>query len=80
MPTREYSVDEFVQLPYFAWDSRPETLPLDVDECATALYLGGGDVKDAASRLKVTPARLAKLIRRSPRLQRLVDWERKTRG
>jgi hypothetical protein len=45
------SPDEFVQLPYGPWDSRPETLPLDVDECATALFLANGNVKGAADLL-----------------------------
>jgi hypothetical protein len=71
MPTREYSVDEFVQLPYCGWDSRPETLPLDVEECATALYLAHGALNRAAELLKVSPARLNRVVRRSPRLQRL---------
>ena len=73
MPTREYSVDEFVQLPYFGWDSRPETLPLDVEECATAIYLAKGDIRVAAARLKVTVAKLNRLVRKCPRLVRLRD-------
>jgi hypothetical protein len=67
------SHDEFLPLPYFPWLSRPETLPLDVEEAATALYLDGGDVKAAASRLKVLVTQLKKIVRRSPRLQRLSD-------
>jgi hypothetical protein len=74
------SPDEFLPLPYFPWLSRPETLPLDLDEAATALYLAKGDPTAAAALLKVSPARLNRVVRRSPRLQRLVDWERKTRG
>jgi hypothetical protein len=74
------SPDEFVPLPYFPWLSRPETLPLDADEAATALYLAKGNPAAAAALLKVSPARLNRVVRRSPRLQRLVDWERKTRG
>ena len=80
MPTREHSVDEFVPLPYFSWSERPLSLPLDVDEIATALFLSHGDLSRAAALLKVDKARLMRPIRRSPRLQRLVDWERKTRG
>ena len=68
---REYSAAEFVPLPYFGWDSRPETLDLDVEECATAIYLAKGDIRAAAARLKVTSARLNKLLRRAPKLQRL---------
>ena len=67
------SPDEFLPLPYFPWDSRPETLPLDVEEAATALFLDGGDVKAAASRLKVSTTQLKKIVRRSLCLQRLCD-------
>ena len=64
---------EFVQLPYGPWDSRPETLPLDVDESATALYLANGDVKGAARLLKVTEWQLKKLIRKHHKLQRVIE-------
>ena len=30
---------EFLPLPYFPYDERPVTVPLDVEECATALYI-----------------------------------------
>jgi hypothetical protein len=65
--------DEFVPLPYFPWSSRPETLPLDTDEVATALYLANGDLKAAAALLRVTVAQLRKPIRRTHRLQRLIE-------
>ena len=68
---RRLSPEEFVQLPFFPWASRPESYPLDVEEIATALYLENGNVHAAAALLKVTPARLMKVVRRSPRLQRL---------
>ena len=58
-------------LPYFGWLERPLDLPLDVEECATAIYLKNGDLDAAAARLKVTPARLDRVVRRSPRLMRL---------
>jgi hypothetical protein len=70
---RTHSAEEFVVLPYFPWESRPETLPLDVDECMTAVFLARGDIRAAASLLKVTPARLNRLIRRVPKLARLRD-------
>jgi hypothetical protein len=79
-PMREHSAAEFVPLPHFSWSERPLSLPLDVDEIATALFLSHGDLSRAAALLKVDKARLMRPIRRSPRLQRLVDWERKTRG
>ena len=70
---REYSRDEFVPLPFFPWIERPLTLPLDDDECATALFLAKGDVNAAADRLKVMPARLQRSIRKSRRLIRLCE-------
>ena len=63
---------EFVQLPYFPWDCRPETLPLSEDECATAIFLADGKVDRAAERLKVDQRQLKMIIRRIPRLQRLL--------
>jgi hypothetical protein len=69
---RRPTADEFFPLPYFGWLERPLDLPLDVEECATAIYLKNGDLDAAAARLKVTPARLDRVVRRSPRLMRLV--------
>lgn len=71
-----YSVEhdaEFTPLPYFPWDERPCTLPLDADECATAVHLEHGDVDRAARLLKVSTIRLQRMIRSSPRLQRILD-------
>jgi hypothetical protein len=69
----EPTPEEFLPLPYFPWISRPDNLPLDVDEVATALYLARGRLGEAAERLKVDQVRLKKAIRRSPpKLQRLL--------
>jgi hypothetical protein len=67
------SPEEFVPLPYFPWESRPDSLPLDQEEVATALYLANGDLKAAADLLKVTMGALKKPIRRMPRLQHLIE-------
>ena len=67
------SPDEFLPLAFFPWDTRPETVPLDVEECATAIYLAEGDIRAAAARLKVTAAKFNRMVRRCPRLQRLRD-------
>jgi hypothetical protein len=64
---------EFLPLPLFVWDSRPETLPLDTEEIATAIYLSNGDLKAAADLLKVTVWHLRKPIRKTHRLQVLVE-------
>jgi hypothetical protein len=63
---------EFLPLPYFPWLSRPDNLPLDEDEVATALYLAHGRLGAAADRLKVDQRRLRKAIRRVARLRRLL--------
>ena len=65
--------EEFVPLPYFSWSERPASLPLDVDECATAIHLAHGDIPSAAELLKVPPIRLHRLLRGSPRLQRVLE-------
>ena len=62
---------EFQPLPYYPWDRRPSHLPVDIEEAATALYLTGGLIGQAAERLKVEPLKLARMISRSARLTRL---------
>lgn len=64
---------EYLPLPYYPWDERPGTLPIDYDEAATAIHLGKGDLLSAAGLLKVPLHRLTRLIRQSPRLQRVQD-------
>jgi hypothetical protein len=51
---------------------RPDTVPLDVEEAATALYLDHGRVGAAAARLRITPKQLKREIRRSGRLKLLL--------
>jgi hypothetical protein len=46
---------------------------LDSDECATAIHIAHGDVIAASNLLKVPPIRLTRLIRASPRLQRVLE-------
>lgn len=48
---------------------RPSELPLDVEECRTAIWQCRGNVSHAASLLKVVPSRLRKFVEKSPRLQ-----------
>lgn len=63
--------EEFFPLPSYTWEARPSTIPLEIEEAATALYISDGEVKTAATRLKVPPLKLQRLIDRSPRLTRL---------
>jgi hypothetical protein len=63
--------EEFLPLPYFPWAARPSHATLEVEECATALYLEAGVVSRAAGRLRVEPLRLQRAINRSGRLRKL---------
>ena len=63
--------EEFLPLPYFPWAARPSHAVLEVEECATALYLAGGEVSVAAEKLRVEPLRLQRAINRHERLRRL---------
>jgi hypothetical protein len=64
---------EFAPLPYYPWDERPPTLPLETDEAATAIHLTHGDLACAAHLLKVPTIRLQRLVKQSPRLQRVQE-------
>lgn len=63
--------DEFLPLPFYPWDERPQHLALDHDECATALHLAGGSLTAAAALLKTPLHRLSRMHRASPRLQKV---------
>ena len=69
---RKPDPSEFTPLPWYSWDARPDTVPLSLEEAETALFLDGGNVGKAAARLKITPAKLNRTIRKSPQLQRLI--------
>jgi hypothetical protein len=62
--------DDLLPLPYFPWDARPSGVPLDIEECRTALWLNRGNVTKASERLKISPGRLRTFVNSSPRLQR----------
>jgi hypothetical protein len=64
---------EFVPLPYYPWDERPHTVPLDPDECATAIHVAHGSLPKAAALLRIPLIRLSRAIRAHPRLQRVLD-------
>jgi hypothetical protein len=63
------------------YDERPVELPLDIEECRTALWMSSGNVTKAAALLKVPSLRLRNFIKKSPylteeskeALDRLVD-------
>jgi hypothetical protein len=66
------TAEEFEQLPFYGWLARPDSLPLDIEEIRSALFIWNGDIEAAAGLLKVTAAQLKKPIRKSPHLQRLI--------
>lgn len=57
-------------IPTQPWDKRPDSLPLDVEECRTALWKYQGNVTNAAKHLKISPARMRTFIKKSPYLTR----------
>lgn len=60
--------NDLVPLPTAPWDSRPDALPLDVEECRTAIWKVRGNITNAASLLKISPERLRRFVKSSPRL------------
>jgi hypothetical protein len=62
---------EFAPLPFYPFDERPQTFPVEQDEAATAIHIANGDVSEAAALLKIPTIRLQRLIRQSPRLERV---------
>lgn len=59
---------DLVSLPTSPWDERPTELPLDVEECRTAVWIARGNITKAAEVLKVSSQRLRRFIEHSPRL------------
>ena len=66
---------EFTPLPFYGWAERPSTLPLDPDECATAIHIAEGDLPKASALLKVPQFKLEREVRRHPNLTRILNEE-----
>lgn len=60
---------DLIPLPTMPYSVRPASLPLDVQECRTALWLNRGHVADSAAQLKISPIRLRNFIANNPSLQ-----------
>lgn len=58
------------------WNERPLEIPLEIEECRTALWMCRGNVTEAATVLKVPSDRLRRLIKGSRRLQDTVEESR----
>lgn len=67
---------DLVPLPTMPYDKRPDALPLDIEECRTAIWLERGNITLAADRLKVRSSRLRAFVKNSPRLQEECDEAR----
>lgn len=59
---------DLVPLPTAPYSERPVELPLDVEECRTALWMTRGNISEAAKLIKVTALRLRQFVNKSPYL------------
>lgn len=50
------------------YDVRPAELPLDIEECRTAIWMSNGNISAAAEILKTDSGRLRKFVKNSPYL------------
>lgn len=53
---------DLIPLPTAPYPERPDSLPLEIEECRTAIWLCRGNVTEAAKLVKVTSGRLRKFI------------------
>lgn len=65
--------DDLAPIPTQPWDKRPLELPLDVEECRTAIWRNNGNITRAAALLKCSPARLRTMVKNHERLRREVE-------
>ena len=59
---------DLVALPTMPYNERPAELPLDVEECRTAIWMASGNISEAAKLLKTTSIRLRTFVKKSPYL------------
>lgn len=60
--------NDLVPLPTMPYSERPLSLPLDIEECRTAIWRAAGNITRAAEILKVPSRRLRKFVKESPYL------------
>jgi hypothetical protein len=60
--------NDLAALPTMPYSERPVELPLDTEECRTAIWMAAGNVSEAAKILKVTSIRLRNFVKKSPYL------------
>lgn len=64
---------DLVPLPTMPYSERPLSLPLDREECRTAVWRTRGNISEAAALLKVSSSRLRTFVKNSPYLQHEVE-------
>lgn len=60
--------NDLVALPTMPYSERPPELPLDPEECRTAIWMAAGNITQAAKLLKITSIRLRNFVKKSPYL------------
>jgi len=60
--------EDLVALPTAPYSERPLSLPLDTEECRTAIWMCRGNITEAARILKITSLRLRNFVNKSPYL------------
>ena len=60
--------NDLVALPTMPYNERPLELPLDIEECRTALWMANGNISEAAKLIKTTSIRLRAFVKKSPYL------------
>lgn len=66
--SEDHVPNDLVALPTMPYSERPSELPLDIEECRTALWMARGNITDAAKLLKTTSIRLRNFVKKSPYL------------
>lgn len=61
---------DLVPLPTMPYDRRPVEIPLDVEECRTAIWKAKGNISRASEYLKIPSTRLRNFVEKSPYLKR----------
>ena len=70
MSTDDLFPQDLIPLPTMPYDKRPTELPLDVEECRTAIWKAKGNISRASEYLKVPSTRLRTFVEKSPYLKR----------
>ena len=65
MEDKDHIPNDLVALPTMPYNERPAELPLDVEECRTAIWMASGNVTEAAKLLKITSIRLRNFVKKS---------------